>query len=407
MSERLNLMSPEVHVDPYPFYARLRQSAPVCQVDPGGVWAVSRYDDIVTVLKDPKTFSSAAWAQRVSPPWLKRNPLAGALFVLDPPEHTRMRQLINPTLAASAIDDLEPRMRAVAGELAAPLRGRRETEFISEFAMPLAASAVGTVLGLPPALYPRFKHWTASIFSVSAQQHSPEQIEKIQSDLAEMEHYFREHFAALRKAPTGGLVSQLLEATLDGRPLTEEQLMSFMFILLPGGLETTSTVLGDTMISLAKHPAVLERVRRDHSLIPKLVTEVMRYESTAHTVFRRTTRPVELRGTTIPEGAMVVCLLAAANRDEEVFADADRFDIDRENNHHHLSFGYGVHHCVGIHLGRMSTRVALETLLPGIEEIAIGPDGFRRHHALNARGPVSLPLRMKSATGAPRAATAT
>jgi cytochrome P450 len=400
MSERLNLMSPEVHADPYPFYAGLRQSAPVSQVDPGGIWAVSRYADIVTVLKDPKTFSSAAWTQRVSPPWLKRNPLAESMFVLDPPAHTRMRQLINPALSHDSVDSLEPRMRAVAEELGAPLRRRREVEFIAEFAMPMAASAVGTVLGLPPALYPRFKHWTASIFSISANQHSPEQIAKIQSDLAEMEHYFGEHFAALRKAPSNGLVSQLLEATIDGKPLTEEQLMSFLFILLPGGLETTSTVLGDTMIMLAKYPEVLRRVRNDHSLIPKLVTEVMRYESTAHTVFRRTTRAVEIAGATVPEGAMVVCLLGSANRDEREFANADRFDIDRENNHHHVSFGYGVHHCVGVYLGRMSTRVALETLLPDIEEVAIGADGFRRHHALNARGPITLPL-LKTRTPAP------
>lgn len=405
MSERLNLMSPEVHADPYPFYAELRRSAPVCQVDPGGIWAVSRYADVVTVLKNPKTFSSAAWTQRVSPPWLKRNPLADSLFVLDPPAHTRMRQLINPSLSYDSVDKLEPRMRAAAEELAAPLRDRREVEFISEFAMSMAASAVGTVLGLPPALYPRFKHWTASIFSISANQHSPEQIAKIQYDLAEMEHYFGEHFAALRKAPTDGLVSDLLQATIDGKPLTEEQLMSFMFILLPGGLETTSTVLGDTMIILAKHAEVLRRVRKDPLLIPKLITEVMRYESTAHTVFRRATRSTEIAGTTIPEGAMVVCLLGSANRDEQEFAHADQFDIDRENNHHHLSFGYGVHHCVGVYLGRMSTRVAIEILLPDIEEIAIGPGGFRRHHSLNARGPVTLPLLLTTRTPAPVAAS--
>ncbi len=405
MTERLNLMSPEVHADPYPFYAELRRSTPICQVDPGGIWAVSRYADIVTVLKDPKTFSSMAWTQRVSPPWLKRNPLAESLFVLDPPAHTRMRDLINPALSYDSVDGLEPRMRAVAKELAAPLRNRRDIEFMSEFAMPMAASAVGTVLGLSPALYPRFKHWTASIFSVSANQHSPEQIAKIQSDLAEMEHYFREHFATLRKTPTDGLVSQLLRATIDGKPLTEDQLMSFMFIVLPGGLETTSTVLGDSMIMLAKHPEVLRRVRVDHSLIPKLVAEVMRYESTAHTVFRRALRSTEIGGTTIPEGAMVVCLLGSANRDEQVFVNADRFDIDRDNNHHHVSFGHGVHHCVGIYLGRMSTRVALETLLPDFDEIAIATGGFRRHHALNARGPITLPLLVKTRTPAPVAAS--
>lgn len=405
MSERLNLMSAEVHANPYPFYAELRRASPVCQIDPGGVWAVSRYEDVVTVLKDPKTFSSKAWTQRVSPPWLKRNPLADSLFVLDPPAHTQMRQLINPSLSSNAVDGLEARMRAVAEKLAQGVRGRREVEFISAFAMPMAASAVGTVLGLPEELYPRFKHWTASIFSISANQHSPEQIAKIQSDLAEMEHYFRERFAALRDAPVDDLVSHLLKATVDGKPLTEEQMMSFLFILLPGGLETTSTVLGDTMIMLAKHPDVLERVRKDYSLIPKLVTETMRYESTAHTVFRRALRTTRIGGATIPEGAMVVCLLGAANRDEQEFVNPDKFDIDRENNHHHVSFGYGVHHCVGVYLGRMTSRVALETLLPDIEQIAIAPEGFQRHHSLNARGPVTLPLLLKTRTAAPAAAS--
>lgn len=396
MSERLNLMSPEVHADPYPFYAKFRRSTPVGQVDPGGIWAVSRYDDIVEVLKDPRTFSANAWTQRVSPPWLKRNPLANAMFVLDPPEHTRARGLVNPSLSANAVEDLEGHLRGVAEQLAATILRQREVEFIGDFAMPMAANSVGTVLGLPPVLYPRFKHWTASVFSVSANSHSPEQIAKIQADLAEMEHYFSEHFESLRRNPTNGLVSHLVHATSEGKPLTQEQLLSYMFILLPGGLETSSTVLGDTLLMLARRPDVLQRVRKDFSLIPNLVSEVMRYESTAHTVFRRTTRPVEMRGVTIPEGAVVVCLLGAGNRDEEVFKDPDRFDIDRENAHHHLSFGHGVHHCVGIHLGRLTARVALETLLRDIEEVTLAPGGFRRHHSLNARGPITLPLVWKT-----------
>lgn len=400
MTARLNIMSPEVHADPYPFYAELRRNAPVCQVDPGGIWAVSRYADVLTVLRDPQTFSSMAWTERVSPPWLKRNPLAESLFVLDPPAHTPMRNLINPSLSSGTVAGMEPRMRAVAEELAGPLLRRAaegEVEFVAEFASPLAANAVGSVLGLPRELYPRFKHWTASVFSISANQHSPEQIATIQSDLAEMERYFGEYFERQRRAPTDDLVTRLLSGTVDGKPLTHDQMMSFLFILLPGGLETTTTVLGDTMIMLARHPEVLARVRADLALIPQLVDEVMRYESTAHTVFRRARRATEIAGTVIPEGAMVVCLIGAANRDEDQFPQADQFLIDREKNLH-VSFGHGAHHCVGAFLGRMSTRVSLETLLPNITSIEIGPAGFRRHHSLNARGPVSLPLRLGKAS---------
>lgn len=395
MTARLNLMAPEVHADPYPFYAELRAKAPVCQIDPGGIWAVSRYADVIQVLRDPETFSSQAWTERVSPPWLEYNPLAESLFVLDPPAHTRMRNLINPALSPGACDGLEPAMRAVARELTDAILAsdEAEVEFVSAFAAPMAASAVGTVLGLPKELYPRFKHWTASVFSISANQHSPEQIASIQSDLQEMEHYFGGLFEKRRVERGDDLVGQLLEGTIEGRPLTQRQMMSFLFILLPGGLETTTTVLGDTMISLAQHPGVLERVRADHSLIPKLVAEVMRYESTAHTVFRRALRTTEIAGTTIPEGGMVVCLLGAANRDERQFPDADTFNIDREKNHH-MSFGHGVHHCVGAFLGRMTSRVALETLLPHMSSVAIGPTGYRRHHSLNARGPITLPLRI-------------
>jgi len=389
---RLNLMSPEVHADPYPFYAQLRRESPVCQVDPGGIWAITRYADVVAVLRDTVTFSSKAWTERVTPPWLRDNPLAESLFVLDPPAHTQMRNLINPALGPSAVDGLEPQMRAEAERLAAPLLRKNDVEFIAEFAMPMAACAVGTVLGLSRDLYPRFKHWTASIFSISANQHSPEQIAKIKSDIEEMRHYFGALFDA--RAQKHDLVGTLLDATVEGRPLTREELMSFLFILLPGGLETTSTVLGDTMIMLAKHPDVLRRVRDDLRLIPKLVDEVMRFESTAHTVFRRATRDAEVAGVTIPKGAMVVCLLGAANRDEAAFADAEAFRIDREKNLH-MSFGHGVHHCVGAFLGRMSTRVSLETLLPRIKAVSIAPAGFARHHALNARGPITLPLHLE------------
>lgn len=394
MTARLNLMAPEVHHDPYPFYAELRRSAPVCQVDPGGLWAISRYADVTAALRDTETFSSMAWTERVSPPWLEYNPLSESLFVLDPPAHTRMRNLINPALSSGSADRLEPAVRSVAEELTRAMLDddREEVEFVTEFAAPMAATAVGTVLGLPPELYPKFKDWTAAVFSVSANQHSPEQIATIKGHLAEMEHYFSELFENRRQERRDDLVSQLLESTIEGKPLTMRQMMSFMFIILPGGLETTTSLLGDTMINLARHPDVLSRVRADHSLIPKLVAEVQRYEPTAHCLFRRALRTAEVAGTMIPEGAMVACLIGSANRDEEQFPDGDQFLIDREKNHH-VGFGHGVHHCVGAFVARMSMRVAMEALLPRIHRITIGPAGFHRHHALNARGPVSLPLR--------------
>ena len=392
MKQRPNLMAPDIHANPFPLYAELRKHAPICQVDPGGMWAISRYHDVMNVLKDTKRFSSVAWTERVSPSWLDNNPLAQSIFVTDPPEHTKLRMLIHHAFSNTGVSHQQLAARATAEKLTERVVTGETVDFISEFAMPMAASVIGNLLGLDSKLYPRFKQWTASILSVSARQHTPEQIAQIRSDFSEMEHYFQELIDKRRREPLEDLMSYLVKAEIDGMALTHDELMSFAFILLPGGLESSCTLLAHTLLVLKDYPEAFHLIHTDLSLIPKLIEEVLRYEGVAHVVFRRAIEEVEIAGTVIPQDAMVVVLLTSANRDESVFRQPDQFILHREDTAH-VAFGYGVHQCIGKDMGRMATRCALESLFSRIEGFELDTKNMTRHHSLNARGPISLPVK--------------
>ncbi|HZF51689.1 MAG TPA: cytochrome P450 [Polyangiaceae bacterium] len=393
MTVRYNLLSPELKTNPYPAYAEMRRNAPVCQVDPGGMWAVTRFDDVVYVLKNPQLFSSRGFGVATNPPWLGGNPFSESMITLDPPQHGRIRGLLSKAFGASAIARMEPRVRAFAEEAVAALPLGEPLDIMPSFALRVPASVIGDLMGLDPSLHARLKRW-ADLITGGVTTVRPEELDRKQlarDAVADLRRYFGEVLEARRRNPAEDLVSDLLRAEVDGEVLTQDELIAFMAVLLVGGIETVVHMLGVSFVVLLDQPELLARLRADRSLIPAFLEEVLRYEPPAQAAPRMATQEVEVGGVKLPKGAPLLAMLGSANRDEAYFPDGDRFVMDRTGPKN-LSFGHGVHFCLGAQLARMEGRLALEALLDRVGRLERGPEPMTWHRTLVVRGPGSVPV---------------
>ncbi len=391
MSGRVNLLAPEVRANPYPVYAELRRHAPVCQVDPGGYWVIARHDDVVAAFKNPQLFSNTGVRVATKPGWLGHNPFADSMVGLDPPHHTRLRNLVNRAFGPPALARLEGRVRHYAEAIVARIPEGREVDFVDAFTLPLPASVIGELLGLDPSLHPRCKRMADDLTSITANPQDEKRREEIRASVRETEAMMAEVLAQRRREPREDLVTDLLQARVDGQSLSDAELMSFMFLLVVAGLETNIHLLGHSVRILMERPDVLARLRADRSLIPRFIEEVLRYEPPVQAMGRLTTAEVELSGVRIPAGAAVMLLIGSANHDDTRFPGADRFDMDREGVNN-LPFGHGIHFCLGAPLARMEGRLALEAVLDRCGRLERGPEPMTWHRTLVVRGPGSVPL---------------
>ncbi|WP_301540821.1 cytochrome P450 [Corallococcus exiguus] len=393
MSERFNLLSPEVKANPYPTYARMRREAPVCQVEPGGMWAVSRHEDVLRVLKDPQRFSSQGFRVATNPPWLGGNPFSESMLTMDPPQHGRLRVLVQKAFGAVAMARLEPRVRDICRQAVAELPRGVPVDLMPPYALRIPAAVISELLGLDPARATRLKQWadliTGGVTTVRPDEEDRKQ--KARDAVAELRQYFGEVLDARARAPGTDLVSELQQARVDGEALSKDELIAFMALLLVGGIETVVHLLGASLVVLREHPEIWAQLRSDRSRIPAFIDEVLRYEPPAQAAPRLTTEAVELGGVSLPKGAPVLVLLGSAAHDEVHFPDADRFNLSRPGPQN-LPFGHGVHFCLGAQLARMEGRRALEALLDAFRHLQAAPEPMTWHRTLVVRGPATLPL---------------
>lgn len=394
MHPLLDLMAPDVRANPYPLYATLRRRGP-CQVAPGGMWAVARHADVVAVLRDPRRFSSAGLAASFVPPWLTRNPVSESLVMKDPPEHARLRDVIAHAFAPPALARLEPRIHAIAEELAAAVAARQDVDFVAEFSMLLPVRVLALLLGLDESLVPSLKRWAGDLLDIPAGQPTPARQDEIRASLIEMERCFEALLAERQAAPAEDLASDLVRAEQDGR-ITRRESMAFLFAMLPAGVETTVHLLGNTMVVLSRHAEARGRTLADRQQIPALIEEVLRFEPPAHSSLRLATDDTEIAAVPIPRHAVVVVLIAAALRDEDRFPRADEFLPGRDRAGH-LPFGHGIHYCLGHLLARLEARLGLEALFSRIRDFDLRDPEPAWSRSLIARGPVSLPVRLQPA----------
>ena len=394
-AHRPNIYAPEIWNDPHPFYASLRREEPVRQVDPGGLWAVTRHEDVLQVLKNPQIFSAAGLRAAVQPGWLQqRNPVVDTILVMDPPQHTRLRSLITRTFSAPGVARLEPSIRASAESIVEDMLARRRVDFVASMALTLPSRAMSALLGVDAALAPRFKGWADAVTQVGMTPADAPEERKAQlvAALEDLKHHLTALIEMRRRQPGPDVTTDLLQAQAQGGVMSDDELLGYLVLLLVAGLETTYDLLGICGLILADKPDVWARLKKDRTLVPRFVEEALRFESPSQSTMRITTQETELGGVKVPQGAIVLVQLVSANRDESVFRDAQRFDLDRGTPH--LAFGQGIHFCVGAPLARLEARLALEVLLERCDRLVREPGPVMWNMAVTTRGLAALPLEL-------------
>jgi cytochrome P450 len=316
-----NPFDPATRRDPYPAYARLRAEAPVFRIEPlGGMYAVTRHDDVLHVLNHPELFSSSGFT--VTRIHEDDDPVTMMIFA-DPPDHTRLRSLVNRGFTPKMVADLEPRIRQVTEDLIDRIATQSETDLIADLAMPLPVTIIAEILGVTPERKDDFKRWSDWIVLDFAGQIPDEDQEQRQLDMDAFRDYFEQIVAQRRARPTGDLISALVRAEAEQQALTPHEVLAFIVLLLVAGNETTTNLIGNMMIALLEHPDQLAKLRAEPALIPNAVEEALRYDAPVQFLFRRVTQDVEVAGTPIPAGNMVAVFFGSANRDERKYPEPE------------------------------------------------------------------------------------
>jgi cytochrome P450 len=359
--------APEVKRDPYPFYAALRRDAPVYEIASRGWWAVSRHADVAFALKRPDLFSSSVNSDRAD------IPASETLLGADPPAHTGLRKRVERSFTPRRIRALGDRLDGLARELVAAFEPRGACDVVASLAAPLPVVIIAELMGIDPARGHDFKLWADAVIARGTGRPSATDRAMLDARVTEFKSYLRDVIEARRRAPGDDLISALLRDEDGAAELSPAQALNFAVLLLIGGSETTTNLIGNALRALFADEEVLARVRADRALVPALVEETLRFDAPVQSLLRRTTAEVELAGARIPAGATVLLLLGSANRDDGVFAEADRFRIDREGAKH-LALGAGPHYCLGATLARLEAEAALGALLALPNLRAAGPD---------------------------------
>ncbi len=359
------------------WWAHMREHVPVSRDRGLGHWHVFRHADAVSVLTDHETFSSDL-RDLVRQPEQFAIVARGAFNGFDPPDHRRLRGLVSQAFTPRVVEDLEPVVRRITADLLDAVRGHDEVELIDALAYPLPLAVIAELLRVPLDDREQFRRWADALFYQGRGDDpvivpTEEMLRSVEPEIGEMNRYFLDVIARRRRTPGDDLVSKLVLAEEDGERLADEEVLGVCGFLLVAGHITTTMVLGNAVHLLATRPDDAARLRARPEDIPAAVEEVLRLRGQLPATARRTTRDVELGGTVIPHGDVVLVWVASANLDERQFARAAEFVPDRTPNRH-LALGRGIHYCIGAPLARLEQRVALEALLAAWPDFRLGDD---------------------------------
>jgi cytochrome P450 len=373
--------------DPFPMFAMIRKSAPAMQL-PGveGFWGVFRYDDCLRILRDPVTFSSMVDATSMRGE--KRPP---TILFDDPPVHTRMRGLLTSAFTPRVIEEQREAIKENASRMIAGMLADPAPDLIAHLAYPLPVMVIAGMLGVEDGDMATFKRWSDAIIgNVGNALVDPDSNDAIADVNAEFDAFFKARLQKLRRAPEQNLLSELVHAVGDdGETLTEEDLLIVCRVLLVAGNETTTGLIVNTARVFDKFPETLTAIKERPELIPAMIEETLRYYPPFPATIRRTTRDVEVAGTTIPANQRLLVMLASANHDETQFERPEEFIIERDPNRH-LGFGMGIHYCLGAPLARLEANIALEVLAPQITSLRIA--SAEEDAVLRPGGPTKMVL---------------
>jgi cytochrome P450 len=382
--------------DPFPRFAQLRRESPVHlgAIDMGEAphesfgpvpaippATVFGFDECVSVLKDNETYSSTIYEGVMG------SVMGRTILQMDEPEHRMSRALVSPAFRSKMLARWEEELvKGVVNELVDRFIDRGRADLVREVTFNFPVQVIARILGLPRSDYPRFQRWAIEITSVAANWDRGVAASEALRD------YFADVLAERRLKPDDDLISELVAVEVDGQKLTDEEIYSFLRLLLPAGVETTYRATGSLLYGLLTNPDQLAAVQADRELIPQAIEEAIRWEPPVTVILRRAMKDTELGGVKIAEGADVALLLGAANRDERKYERPDEFDVFRASKQH-VGFGFGVHVCLGMHLARMESRVAVNTLFDRLDNLRLDPQAEDVHiEGMAFRSPLSLPV---------------
>jgi cytochrome P450 len=387
--------------DPYPMFAGLRDETPVLEVQYGrgrarvdpkapgipSLFTVTSHELAQQVLTDTERFSSGGYATTIG------QVMGRSIIQLDPPEHQRQRALVARAFRARVLEQWgDAIIGGTISELIDAFAGAGHADLVPQLTFPFPVRVIARILGLPEADWPRFLRLSTALIGVMRNW------DRAVAAGRELRGYFGEIIAERRRDTRDDLVSQLIEAEVDGRRLEDDEIYPFLLLLLPAGAETTYRSSSNLLFGLLSRPDQLDAVRADRGLVPQAIEEALRWETPALTVARTATRDVSLGGVHIPPGALVAVSLGAANRDPGRYVLPDVFDVFREDKQH-LSFGDGAHKCLGMHLARLEMRILLDAVLDRLPGLRLDPGGDDVHiHGMLFRSPPNLPVRFDPAS---------
>lgn len=382
----------EVQQDPYPWYRRLRDEAPVSYIPALKAWGLFRYDDCKHTFLHPETYSARDFITQAFGD-LDPVPETPSLIAMDPPAHTPLRKLAGQAFSPSVTRGLEPRIKAIVSDLLDEIMARgHEFDFVADFAAYVPVSVTAELLGVDKSQRENFKIWTADLLNAANRASlSAADVERIRASVAELRAYLERSIAERRINPGDDFISLLVKAEEGGDVLSSIQVLSIAVLTHFGGSETPSHMISSALIALSENPDAFAMLRAEPKLSANAIEETLRYWSPVNLVFQTAVHDVDVHGVTIPAGAYVLSYISSANRDERRFADPDSFDIQRDA-HHHLSFAHGPHYCPGAALGKRMGTIALEAVLermPKLRRLDAATDWLP---SLWVRGARSLPV---------------
>lgn len=396
----VNIVSGEFKADPFSFLARLRASDPVYRTtlpDKTTVWLLTRYDDVTAFLRDERFTKNRRSAltkeQQRKLPWTPPmfRPLERNMLDLDPPDHSRLRSLVHKAFTPGLVEQMRSRAQAIADELLDRVGSLGEMDLIKDFALPLPMTIITEILGVPAKDHDKFHRWSQAVVSLT----SPTPTLRVIPSVWKFLRYLRQFFKLRRRDPQDDLVSELIKAEEAGDKLNEDELLAMVFLLLIAGHETTVNLIGNGTLVLIENPEAMRKLQSELSLVKPAVEELLRYTSPVFMTSERYAREeAMIHGVTIPRGEMTLGVIGSANRDETVFENPNELQLTREPNRH-LSFGQGIHFCLGAPLARMEAQIAFTTLLRRLPDLRLeNPAHYLRWRpSIFLRGLASLPVK--------------
>ncbi len=396
----VNIVTAEFKADPFPFLAHLRVSEPVYRTtlpDKTVVWLLTRYDDVTALLRDERFTKNRRSAltkdQLRKLPWTPPmfRPLERNMLDLDPPDHTRLRSLVHKAFTPSLVEQMRSRTQAIADELLDRVVPTGEMDLISDFALPLPMTIITEILGVPAKDHDKFHRWSQAVVSLS----SPSPTLRVLPGVWMFIRYLRQFFKLRRRDPRDDLVTALIKAEEAGDKLSEDELLAMVFLLLIAGHETTVNLIGNGTLALIENPNEMRKLQSEPSLVKPAIEELLRYTSPVLMTTERYAREnAMIHGVTIPRGEMTLGVIGSANRDENVFDNPNELRISRDPNKH-ISFGQGIHFCLGAPLARMEAHIAFTTLLRRLPDLRLknSAHSLRWRPSMFLRGLVALPVK--------------